>query len=345
MMSKSGPSQQQSFETPFKILKEYQYASTAVSELLHSLETPDPQLIYLYGPSGCGKSALIHHLLPEYLALHPGAEWELLTASEFAARFALASSNQQIADFQKGLRGLDLLILEDVHSLENRSHTQQELLSTLDDILGQGGRIIVSATKPPGELALFLKKLTNRFHGGICAAIPPPDFQSRQELLEFWAEVEAIPLPKKELMLIAQKKDLSPRELFAVLKQLQTVSRINRQPLDSRFVKQYLQGNLEPPRTSTAKITRAVCREFKTTLAEIRSANRSQQYVLPRQCAMFLSRELTDESLAKIANYFNRKNHSTVIHACRQIQTDLEKSPGLRQQISRIKQQLGVYLL
>jgi len=66
--------------------------------------------------------------------------------------------------------------------------------------------------------------------------------------------------------------------------------------------------------------------------------------VIPRQCAMFLSRELTDDSLEKIALYFNRKNHSTVIHAYRQIQNELEKSPGLRQQLSRIKQQLGVYL-
>lgn len=345
MMSKSGQSQQQLFAKPFQVCQEYQYAGTAVTELLHSVETPDPQLVYLYGPSGCGKTALISHLLPDYLALHPQAKWEYLTASEFAARFALASSNKQIAEFQKTLRNLDLLVLEDVHSLENRSHTQQELLSVLDEIHARGGRVILSSTKPPGELDHFLKKLTNRFHGGVCAAIPPLEYQSRLDLLEFWADTESIPLRTKELALIAQKKEYSPRELHAVLKQLQTVSRINRQPLDARFVKQYLQGNLEPPRTSTAKITRAVCREFKTTLAEIRSANRSQQIVLPRQCAMFLSRELTDESLAKIANYFNRKNHSTVIHACRQIQNDLEKSPGLRQQLSRIKQQLGVYLL
>lgn len=344
-MSKTAPSQQQVIAKPFLTGKEHQYAGTAITELLHAAETPDPQLVYVYGPSGCGKTALISHLLLEYQAVHPEAKWEMLTASEFAARFALASSNQQIAVFQKEMRELDLLVLEDVHSLENRSHTQQELLSTLDEILARGGRAVLSSIKPPGELAHFLKKLTNRFHGGVCADIPPPDYQSRLELLEFWAELETIRLQKKELALIAQKHEYSPRELFAILKQLQTVSRINRQPLDARFVKQYLQGNLEPPRTTPAKITRAVCREFKTTLAEIRSANRSQQIVLPRQCAMFLSRELTDESLAKIANYFNRKNHSTVIHACRQIQTDLEKSPGLRQQISRIKQQLGVYLL
>lgn len=344
-MSKTARSQQQLFEKPFQAGKEYQYAGTAITELLHAVETPDPQLVYVYGPSGCGKTALIAHLLPDYLAIHPEAKWEMLTASEFAARYALASSSQQIAGFQHQQRSLDLLVLEDVQGLENRSHTQQELLSTLDEILAREGRVILSSTKPPGELAHFLKKLTNRFHGGVCVEIPPPDYPSRLDLLEFWAELERIPLQKKELSLIAHQKEYSPRELHAVLKQLQTVSRINRQPLDSRFVKQYLQGNLEPPRTSPAKITRAVCREFKTSLAEIRSANRSQQIVLPRQCAMFLSRELTDESLAKIANYFNRKNHSTVIHACRQIQNDLKKSPGLRQQISRIKQQLGVYLL
>ena len=345
MMSKSVKSQQQLSETPFKIFKEYHYACTAVSELLHCVGTPDPQLVYLYGASGCGKSALISHLLPGYLELHPEANWDMLTASEFAARYAMASSNKVIPTFQKEMRGLDLLILEDIHSLENRTHTQQELLSVLDEVLKQGGRVIVSSTRPPGELRQFLKKLTNRFHGGVCVPISLPDSESRLELLHFWSQLESIPLQKKELALVARQREYSPRELYALLKQLQTVSRINQQPLNAQFIKEYLQGNLEPPKTSTAKVTKAVCREFKTTLAEIRSANRAQQIVLPRQCAMFLSRELTNESLAKIANYFNRKNHSTVIHACRQIQNDLKKSPGLRQQISRIKQKLGVYLL
>ncbi|MFK7778733.1 MAG: helix-turn-helix domain-containing protein, partial [Gimesia sp.] len=208
----------------------------------------------------------------------------------------------------------------------------------------QGGRIILSSTKPPGELASFHKKLVNRFHGGVCVMIDPLKYQSRLELLMDWAHSEQILLQKKELSLIAHKKALSPRELYALLVQLQTVSRINKQPMNAPFVKQYLEGNIDPPKTSIAKITKAVCKEFKISVKEIRSANRSQQFVIPRQCAMFLSRELTQNSLEKIALYFNRKNHSTVIHACRHIQNELKKSPGLRQQLSHIKQQIGVYL-
>tara|TARA_R110002111_G_scaffold255157_1_gene321284 strand:+ start:76412 stop:77449 length:1038 start_codon:yes stop_codon:yes gene_type:complete len=344
MMSKSGKQQQNVSSKPFKILNEYQYAQTAVSELIHAIDVPDPQLVYVYGPSGCGKSALISHLFLEFAEIHPEAACKLVTASEFAAKFAAASANVRIPEFQRKLRSLDLLVLEDIQSLENRTQTQRELLSVLDEILKQGGRVILSSTKPPGELSHFHKKLVNRFHGGVCALISPLKYQSRLELLTFWAKYEQIPLETTELSLIAHKKELSPRELYALLIQLRTVSRINQQPLNASFVKQYLEGNIEPLKTSIAKITKAVCREFKTSLQEIRSANRSQQVVLPRQCAMFLSRELTDKSLAEIAHYFNRKNHSTVIHAYRQIQHDLKKSPGLRQQISRIQQQLGVYL-
>lgn len=342
-MSKSGKQQHLSCR-PFKILKEYQYAYTAVSELLRAVDVPDPQLVYVYGPSGCGKTALVSNLLLDFTESQPDASFQLTTASEFAAKYAAASANSRIPEFQRKLRSLNLLVLEDLQSLENRRQSQRELLSVLDEIIKQGGRVILTSTKPPGELAHFHKKLVNRFHGGICASISPIKYQSRLELLSFWATSEQIPLQKKELSLIAHKKELSPRELYALLIQLQTVSRINQQPMNASFVKQCLEGNIESPKTSISKITKAVCREFKTSLKEIRSANRSQQIVLPRQCAMFLSRELTGESLAKIAIYFNRKNHSTVIHACRQIQTDLEKSPGLRQQISRIKQQLGVYL-
>lgn len=344
-MSKSGKHQQHASDKPFQILKEHQYAYTAVSELFHAIESPDPQLVYLYGPSGCGKTALISNLLTEFVEIHGEAALKIVTASEFAAKFAAASNRSRIPEFQQTFRELDLLILEDIQSLENRTQTQRELLSVLDEILKSEGRVVISSTKPPGELAHFDKKLVNRFHGGVCVAIAPLKFQSRLELLTFWSNLEQIPIQKKELSLIAHKKELSPRELYAMLMQLQTVSRINQQRIDTSFVKLFLEGNIEGPKTSVAKITKAVCREFKTSLAEIRSANRSQQIVLPRQCAMFLSRELTDESLAKIANYFNRKNHSTVIHACRHIQQGLEKSPGLRQQISRIKQQLGVYLL
>ncbi|QDT88385.1 helix-turn-helix domain-containing protein [Gimesia algae] len=342
MMSKS---QQTATVRPFKIFTEYQYAFTAVSRLMQTTDVPDPQLVYIYGPSGCGKSALINSLIPDYVDLHPDTEWNSMTASEFAAKYAVASKNKRIATFQDQLRDLKLLILEDVHSLENRPHTQGELLSTLDAILKQGGAAIITSIKPPGELMQFQKKLINRFHGGVCVGISPLKYQSRLELLKFWADFEQIPVKEKELSLIARQKECSPRELSAILNQLHTVSRIQQNRIDGHFVKDFLAGNLDPPRTSTAKITRVVCREFKTSLAQIRSANRSQQIVLPRQCAMFLSRELTAESLANIANYFNRKNHSTVIHACRQIQNDLEKSPGLRQQLSRIKQQLGVYPL
>ncbi|MCA9014545.1 MAG: AAA family ATPase [Planctomycetaceae bacterium] len=344
MMSNSGK-QQRASDKPFQVLKEHEYAYTAVSELFHATESPDPQLVYLYGPSGCGKTALISNLIPEFAEIHPEAAFKVSTASEFAAKFAAASSRGRIPEFQRTFRELDLLILEDIQSLENRSQTQRELLSVLDEILSAGGRVVISSTKPPGELAHFQKKLVNRFHGGVCVAISPLKFQSRLELLTFWAHLEQIQIQSKELSLIAHKQELSPRELYAILMQLQTVSRIKQQRIDSSFVKLFLEGNIDAPKTSVAKITKAVCREFKTSLAEIRSANRSQQIVLPRQCAMYLSRELTDESLEKIAIYFNRKNHSTVIHACRHIQHDLKKSPGLRQQISRIKQQLGVYLL
>ena len=344
-MSNSGKHQQHASDKPFLILKEHQYAYTAVSELFQASESPDPQLVYVYGPSGCGKTALIADLLTEFQQIHTEAALKVVTASEFAAKFAAASNRSRIPEFQRTFRELDLLVLEDIQSLENRTQTLRELLSVLDEILKSEGRVVISSTKPPGELKHFNKKLVNRFHGGVCAAISSLKYQSRLELLTFWSNLEQIPVQKKELSLMAHKKELSPRELYAMLMQLQTVSLINQQRIDHSFVKQFLEGNIEAPKTSVAKITKAVCREFKTSLAEIRSANRSQQIVLPRQCAMFLSRELTDESLAKIANYFNRKNHSTVIHACRHIQHGLEKSPGLRQQISRIKQQLGVYLL
>lgn len=344
-MSKSGKQQHYISDKPFHIVKEQQYACTAVSELFHAVESPDPPLVYLYGPSGSGKTALISSLIQEYLEIHEDAVFEMITASEFAAKYAAASNRSRIPEFQETFRALDLLILEDIQSLENRTQTQRELLSVLDTITKSGGRIVITATRPPGELGHFDKKLVNRFHGGVCAALGSLKYQSRLELLTFWAEVEQLPIQDKELSLIARKKDISPRELYAILKQLQTVSRIKQQRIDSTFVKQFLDGSLESPKTSVAKISKAVCREFKTSLTEIRSAKRSQQIVLPRQCAMFLSRELTEESLDKIAKYFNRKNHSTVIHACRHIQHGLEKSPGLRQQISRIKQQLGVYLL
>lgn len=331
-------------DKPFQVLKEFQYAHTAVSELLHTTDTPDPQLVFIYGPSGCGKTALISNVLLESAELYPNSSFKMTTASEFSAKYAAASASNQIPDFQKKLRSLKLLILEDIQSLENRTHTQREFLSVLDEILAHEGRIIISSTKPPGELTHFQKKMTNRFHGGICASIRPLKYQSRLDLLSFWAKYEQIPIEKSGLSMIAQKKNLSPRELYALLMQLQTVSRINQQSINDAFIKQYLAGNIETPKTTISKITRAVCREFKTSFQDIRSANRAQQFVLPRQCAMFLSRELTDESLTKIATYFNRKNHSTVIHACRQIQNDLEKLPGLRQQISRIKQLLGASL-
>lgn len=327
----------------FLPLPENRLAVAAVEEFF---ETPAPRsgrLVYLSGPSGCGKSLLLREFLRQDPSKTRKPNSAMLTASEWAAEFAEASQNQTIDHFQEKYRSLELLILEDVTSLSGRRESQNQFQAVLDEILSSGGRVLLTATQPAGGLDRFSRRLVNRFHGGVTVSISLPDFDSRVQLLQHFAAARQIPLPTAVAELVSHALPVSPRELLAALIQLETLARRQNVSLTPTLAEHFLNQETMPQPATLSEVAKAVARQFDVPLSGLRGKKRAQGVVLPRQCAMFLARELTDQSLLAIAQFFGRRHHSTVVHACKRMESALHSEPALRQHLAQIRTALGAH--
>lgn len=317
------------------VLPENRFAHAAI----HA--EPPARTVFLHGPSGAGKSALAAQAVDRLLAVSPKARVQHWTGSQFAAEFAEASSNRTIPLFQSLTRRFDLLVLEDVQALEGRPETQVQLLSLTDELLATDCRILWTSRKSPGGLARFLPKLVSRFRGGVLARMRLPGRDSRRLLIEHFARERRISAASAALDLLAEELAVSPRELLGVIEQLAALARHDRRPIDLELARKFLAH--EPParRLTLDDVCRAVARQFGTTVAELRSVKRARTAALPRQCAMFLARELTGSGMQTIGRYFGGRDHSTVVHACHRLAELLESQPDLRTQLDQARYALG----
>jgi chromosomal replication initiator protein len=321
---------------PFLLLPENEFARAAF-EGFHGTA----QSVYLYGPSGVGKSRLAQSVVESFSGRSPPSRIQFLTGSQFAAEFAEASVNKTIPLFQSLTRQLDLFVLEDLQALEGRPETQTQLLSLVNELLPTDCRILWTSRKSPGELKQFHPKLISRFRAGVLAPVRSPSAASRRLLLEHFARADAITISPSATRLLADGLAVSPRELLSVLHRLTALARHDRSPVDADLVRKFLAHDNPPLSLTLEEICRVVARQFGTTPAELRSRKRSRNAALPRQCAMYLARELTTVSLVRIGAFFGKRDHSTVIHACQRIAVLIERESDLPAQLNQMRHALG----
>ena len=319
---------------PLLLVPEIRLAHTAITQL-GSRSRSRPPSVYITGPPGTGKS----HLARLFLQADTGRKASVL-ASEFAAELAEAAQHRDIPEFQDRFRKLDTLVCEDLQALVGRKESQQQLLAVIDEILGRGGRVLITASRLPGRLDRFDRKLVSRCRGGVVVSVRRPGPASRLQLLEHFASRHQVPLPVDVAQLLAQKITGSPRDLISALGQLETLSRISGGVIDTAMARNVVAGDAEAKPPGLAQIARVVARHFGVSARRLRERSRAQHIVVPRQCAMLLARELTGTIYSKIAAYFGCSNHTTVLHACRRMQQRLGNEPELRQLIHSIHAEL-----
>ena len=298
--------------------------------------------IFLYGPSGVGKTHLARHAVRLFLARRPAARVEHVTAAEFAAEFAEASSRKTIPLFQTATREFDLFVIEDLQALERRKQTQIQLLLLCDELSASGCQILWTSRNAPGEMPQFSRKLVTRFRSGVTAQLRPPGVNSRIKLLQHFGQARQIRLPDDAAKLLATELAVSPRELWALLTQLESIAREQRQALDSDLVRKFLRQEVSPPKPRLEDVCLAVAKQFGISSSQLRSRKQTRGVVFPRQCAMLAARHLTGRSLEQIGKYFGGRDHSTVIYACRRLTKMLPLEAELRLNLSQIEAVLGV---
>lgn len=292
----------------------------------------------LIGPAGSGKTRLARELMSSWQGKRSDGKIVNVTASQFAADLAEASSTDAIRQFQIRYRKeVILFVCEDLQSLAGRTESQQQLTTAIDDVTSQGGCVLLTSTVMPSGIPRCNRRLANRIRGGLCVEMSLPQSSSRKKLLNHFLQTESVQLSTDEIERITNSIEFSARDLIGLIEQIKSFHRLNR---GEKELRQYLDQLAESPACGLKEIATAVAREFDTTIPDLRGPSRSQTIRTARHVAMHLARQRTDATLKEIGDYFGRGNHSTVIHACKKISEHLSNDDSLAFQVENIVKEL-----
>lgn len=324
----------------FLVLPENRFAHSVLQSWNSPTGAELPPPIFLYGTSGTGKSHLVQAVLRQFSETQPGWKTLALTAAEFSAQYAEAAETRGFRAFRKQFQRLDVLAIEDLHALSGKFEPQRQLVAMLDDVLAHECRLIITCRTSAAEVSGLIPELVNRCHGAVSVPLRQPALTSRERLLNHWAKRSGLHLAPEVTSFLAEKFAVSPRELQGVLIQLKAISQQKKLTLSVDLVRRHLLGQHPHRVFPVPDIAKSVARHFQVTLADLRAKSRQPRLVLPRQCAIFLIRELTDLSLQKIGDYFGGRDHSTILHSCHKLVSLLPEQPDLRQHLAKIRTQL-----
>ena len=331
----------------FVPLAEHAFARAALSRLtsLSKRTASHAQgLTFLSGPEGSGKSLLARQAILECLHRQPKLRYAIASATELSELLARADERQSLEEMLESICDLDLLVCEDLHSLEGDAARQELLLALMDRALSEGPRVLVTSRKLPGELREFSPRWISRCHGGLCATLPLPGLESRCDLIARLAQAKHLPLCEPiapSIQWLAERWTFSPRDIARSIDQLARACSTQQAVVDLKFLERGSWLEMKTIALSMDIITTAVAHEFGIEPDELRSRSRHQGLIVPRQCAMFLAKELTGRPLEVIGLYFGERTHTTVSHSLSRLKELLPHAPTIRQQVQKLRQRLA----
>lgn len=295
--------------------------------------------LLLSGPTGSGKSHLARGLSRLWKEQF-GREVCYTTGDDFARDLIDAQSTHGEAEFRRRQRSVDLFVLEHLERLAEREVAQEELLNTIDALLGSGGQIVVTASAVPGEIHGLLPGLGGRLVGGLVLPLVLPGPEARAEILRAVAQARRVALPEPVIRILAEGLRASPAELQGVVKQIEAGERLDKRPADADLAREFVLRHRGQRPPELRRIAALAARHFSLRVAELRSPSRRQGVVKARGVAMHLARQLTYESLHAIGEYFGGRDHTTVLHACRKIEHSLTSDPTIHEAVRSLEREL-----
>ena len=294
------------------------------AQRMSALEQPQFSPLYLKAATGQGKTHLMHAIGHAFMANHPRARIFYCSAERFMVEFVQALRSNQTIEFKARLRGFDLLLVDDIQFIIGKASAQEELLYTIDSLLGEGKRLVFAADRAPQALDGVEQRLLSRLSMGLVADIQPADIELRRSILEHRLLRFAAPtaVPADVIEFLARTINRNVRELVGGLNKLIAYAQLTGQPVSLALAEDQLTDILSAnrKRITIDEIQRTVCQFYRVDRTEMSSKRRARAVVRPRQVAMYLSKVLTPRSYPEIGRKFGGRDHSTVIHAVRLIE-------------------------
>jgi chromosomal replication initiator protein len=295
--------------------------------------------LLLYGPSGSGKSHLARGVA-QIWKTQLGRSVCYTTGDDFFRHLSDAHDTQTVEDFRRQHRKVDLLVLEHLERLVERSSAQEELLGTIDSLLGAGNQLLITSATAPADLRSLLPGLVSRLVGGLVVPLVLPGVEARAEIVRGLALARHVALAEGVVRILAEGLRVSPAELHGVVKHFEAVERFEGRQIDTEMAREYVRRHRGQRPPEIRRIAALAARHFSLRVAELRSPSRRQGVVKARGVAMHLARQLTYESLENIGQYFGGRDHTTVLHACRKIEHSLSTDPAIHEAVRSLGQQL-----
>ncbi len=312
--------------------------------------------LYLYGACGLGKTHLLQGTGMEILNNHPGKNVVYMTSERFINEVVAAIGSKHTKSFKDRYRKVDCLIVDDIQFFGNKFTSQQEFFHTFNEIYDAGKQIIISSDRPPSELDGLEKRLTSRFAMGMVIEVQLPDFETRMAILNERCREQEVMIDRDVLEFIAFNVSSSVREMEGVLMRAIGESQLTQTNPTVRSIGDTIRkinGGIElknynidivrkaSPRTPDDVID-VVAYYYKLPKSDLINEGRKKEVMIPRQICMYLIRQALSHSYETIGERFGGRNHTTVLHACNKVESEMHENTRVLRDINALKKELGL---
>lgn len=314
--------------------------SAAMGVALHPGRTYN--LLFIHGGVGLGKTHLLHGIGHYILKHHKRLKVQCITTEAFINDLVDNLRNKSMDKMKRFYRSLDVLLVDDIQFLQSRLNFEEEFCNTFEALINQNKQIVLTSDKPPGQLKLS-ERIIARMEWGLVANVGIPDLETRVAILQHKAEQKGLNLPQKIAFFIAERIFNNVRQLEGALNRLAAYSHLMGFDMTEEMVETTLNGLFQKAphrRVSIENILKSVAIMFGVPVSAICGSSREKNIALPRQVAMYLAKEMVNDSLVKLASAFGGKKHSTLLHAWKKISEKIAKDDILRKQIQMAKRNL-----
>ncbi len=318
-----------------------QFAAAAAMAVANNPATTYNPL-FIYGGVGLGKSHLVNAIGNAVITTNPAMKVCYITSEKFMNELINSLRYAKMDEFRNKFRSMDVLLIDDVQFIAGKERTQEEFFHTFNALYESHKQIVVTSDKFPKEIPGLEERLRSRFEWGLIADIQPPDMETKQAILKMKAEQSGIDLPEDVVLFLANSVSANIRELEGFLIRIGAYASLTSTPVSLAMARGVLKDILvEKNREITIEeIQKVVATHFNLKVSDIKSSKRLKALVMPRQIAMYLSRQLTANSYPEIGDRFGGKDHSTIIHAIKKIEKHLDEDFALQATITTLKNAL-----
>jgi chromosomal replication initiator protein len=299
----------------------------------------------IYGGVGLGKTHLMQ-AIGNLAWKEKNCKIIYVTAENFTNEFIRSIGEKTTQEFKNKYRNADMLLIDDIHFLQKKIETQEELFHTFNALYDANKQIIFTCDRPVSELKNLSERLRSRFERGLNVDLQPPSYETRCAILTKKVETRGVHIPPEVINLIAKNVSSNVRDLESSLTKLIAYAELTKKPVTLESAQQQLRDTFGSPKQNNVTIEtiqKVVAEYFSLSYTDLKGKKRTKAVSFPRQLAMYIAREITEYSTTELGMEFGGRDHTTVMHGCQKIEERLKAEPSLETTIQKLHKLIKDY--